>query len=140
LNHNRVAKNDVEEAFVLRGTFGHELKLICSFTHYHSRWSILEWKKYTKKVSEIRQENTNIDMRVRNRLDEIIEESTDKDIAIPLKFLIEYLHLAKEKEDALQELRLHVSLLDDVEQRFVIDDNTQDVYIYFVSKVSKPYE
>lgn len=79
-------------------------------------------------------------MRVRNRLDEIIEETTDKDIAVSLKFLIEYLHLAKEKEDALQELRLHVSLLDDIEQRFVIDDNNQEIYIYFVSKVSKPYE
>jgi len=100
----------------------------------------LEWKKYSKKVSEIRQENTNIDMKVRNRLDEIIEETTDKDIAISLKFLIEFLHLAKDRQDALQELRLHVGLLDDVEQRFVIDDNNQDVYIYFVSKVNKPYE
>lgn len=100
----------------------------------------MEWKKYSKKISDIRQENTNIDMKVRNRLDEIIEESTDKDIAVSLKFLIDYLHLARETIDALQELKLHVSLLDDVEQRFVIDDNNQDVYVYFVSKGKKSEE
>ncbi|MGY5878920.1 MAG: hypothetical protein RTV31_01660 [Candidatus Thorarchaeota archaeon] len=100
----------------------------------------MEWKKKAKKVSEIRQNNTNIDMKVRNRLDEIIEETTDKDIAIPLQFLIEYLHLEKKKEDALQELRLHVGLLDDVEQRIIIDDNNQSVFVYFVSKVKQPFE
>jgi hypothetical protein len=100
----------------------------------------LTWKKQTKKVSEIRKENTNIDMKVRNRLDEIIEETTDKDIALPLDFLIEYLHLEKAKEDALQELRLHVGLLDDVEQRIIIDDIDQSVFVYFVSKVKQPFE
>lgn len=100
----------------------------------------MAWKKQSKKVSEIRQKNTNIDMRVRNRLDEIIEEITDKDTALPLEFLIDYLHLEKKKEDALQELRLHVGFLDDVEQRIVIDDNNQSVYVYFVSKVKPPYE
>ncbi|MFW9843943.1 MAG: hypothetical protein ACFFEV_05155 [Candidatus Thorarchaeota archaeon] len=100
----------------------------------------MEWKKHSKKVSEIRQQNTNIDMKVRNRLDEIIEETTDKDIAIPLKFLIDYLHLAKEQEDALQELRLHVGLLDDVEQRIINDDSNQTVFVYFVSKVKQPFE
>ena len=79
-------------------------------------------------------------MKVRNRLDEIIEETTDKDIALPLQFLIEYLHLGKEKVDALQELRLHVGLLDDVEQRIIIDDSNQSIYIYFVSKVKQPFE
>ena len=79
-------------------------------------------------------------MKVRNRLDEIIEEITDKDIALPLEFLIEFLHLEKAKEDALQELRLHVGLLDDVEQRIIIDDNNQSVYVYFVSKVKQPFE
>jgi len=100
----------------------------------------LEWKKYSKKITEIQKENTNIDMKVRNRLDEIIHEATDKDIAISLKFLIDFLHLAKEKEDALQELRLHVSLMDDVEQRFIIDDNNQGVYVYYVSKDKKEDE
>jgi len=100
----------------------------------------LAWKKQSKKVSEIHQENTNIDMKVRNRLDEIIAEITDKDTALPLEFLIEYLHLEKKKEDALQELRLHVGFLDDVEQRIVIDDSNQSVYVYFVSKVKPPYE
>ena len=75
-------------------------------------------------------------MKVRNRLDEVISETTDKDIAIPLQFLIEHLHLEKKKEDALQELRLHVGLLDDVDQRIVIDDNDQSVFVYFVSKES----
>ena len=100
----------------------------------------MEWKKHSKKVSVIRQENTNIDMKVRNRLDEIIEKATDQDLAISLEFLIEYLHLAKIQEDALQELRLHVGLLDDVEQRIINDDNDQSVYVYFVSKVKQPFE
>jgi len=100
----------------------------------------LEWKKQTKKISEIQKANTNIDMKVRNRLDEIIAETTDKDIAIPLQFLIEYLHLEKKKEDALQELRLHVGLLNDVDQRIIIDDNDQSVFVYFVSKETKASE
>ena len=100
----------------------------------------MEWKNRSKKVSEIRQKNTNIDMKVRNRLDEIIEETTDKDIALPLQFLIEYLHLAEKQEDALQELRLHVGLLDDVEQRIINDDSDQSIFVYFVSKVKQPFE
>ena len=55
----------------------------------------MEWKKHSKKISDLRKSNTEIDMKVRNRLDSMIEEILDKDTAVPLEFLIDYLHLDK---------------------------------------------
>ncbi|MCK5265748.1 MAG: hypothetical protein KAR03_09085, partial [Candidatus Thorarchaeota archaeon] len=75
----------------------------------------MEWKKHSKKISDLRKSNTEIDMKVRNRLDSMIEEILDQDTAIPLEFLIEFLHLDKDQDDAIQELRLHVGLLDGIE-------------------------
>jgi hypothetical protein len=92
---------------------------------------VLEWKKHTKKISDIRKSNTEIDMKVRNQLDSMIEEMLDQDIAVPLQFLIEYLHLDKDRDDALQELKLHVGLLEGIEFRVIVDDTDQSVFIYF---------
>ena len=79
----------------------------------------------------MRKANTEIDMKVRNRLDTMIEETLDQDIAVPLDFLINYLHLDKDQDDAIQELRLHVGLLEGIEYRVIVDDNDQSVYIFF---------
>jgi len=70
-------------------------------------------------------------MKVRNQLDSMIEEMLDQDIAVPLQFLIEYLHLDKDRDDALQELKLHVGLLEGIEFRVIVDDTDQSVFIYF---------
>ena len=91
----------------------------------------MEWKKHSKKISDLRKSNTEIDMKVRNRLDSMIEEILDQDTAIPLEFLIEFLHLDKDQDDAIQELRLHVGLLDGIEYRVIVDDNDQSVFIFF---------
>ena len=91
----------------------------------------MEWKKQSKKISDLRKSNTEIDMKVRNRLDSMIEEILDKDTAVPLEFLIEFLHLDKDQEDAIQELRLHVGLLEGIEYGVIVDDNDQSVYIFF---------
>lgn len=79
----------------------------------------------------MRKSNTEIDMKVRNQLDSMIEEMLDQDVAVPLDFLIEYLHLDKDCDDAMQELRLHVGLLDGIEYGVVIDDTDQSVFIFF---------
>jgi len=91
----------------------------------------LEWKKHSKKISDLRKTNTEIDMKVRNRLDTMIEEVLDQDIAVPLDFLIDYLHLDKDQDDAIQELRLHVGLLEGIEYRVIVDDNDQSIFIFF---------
>jgi len=91
----------------------------------------LEWKKHSKKISDLRKANTEIDMKVRNRLDSMIEEILDQDIAIPMEFLIDYLHLDKDQDDAIQELKLHVGLLEEIEYRVIVDDNDQSIFIFF---------
>jgi len=91
----------------------------------------LEWKKHSKKISDLRKSNTEIDMKVRNQLDSMIEGMIDQDIAVPLDFLIEFLHLDKDQDDAMQELRLHVGLLEGTEYGVVVDDNDQSVFIFF---------
>ena len=62
----------------------------------------------------------------------MIEETLDQDVAIPLEFLIDYLHLDKDQDDAIQELRLHVGLLEGIHYRIIVDDNDQSMYIFFM--------
>ncbi len=91
----------------------------------------MEWKKHSKKISDLRKSNTEIDMKVRNRLDTMIEEVLDQDTAVPLEFLIEFLHLDKDQDDAIQELKLHVGLLEGIDYGVIVDDNDQSVFIFF---------
>jgi len=94
----------------------------------------LEWKKHSKKISELRKANTEIDMKVRNRLDSMIAEIIDQDIALSLDFLIDYLHLDKDKDNAMQELNLHTSLIDNNDHGVIVDDSNQSVYIFFKTR------
>ena len=73
-------------------------------------------------------------MKVRERLETIVKEILDKDTAISFKFLIEHLHLDKDTENAMEELKLHVSMIDDVKYGIIIDDNDQSIYVYFIKK------
>ncbi len=70
-------------------------------------------------------------MKVRNRLDSMIEEVLDQDTAVPLEFLIEFLHLDKDQDDAIQELKLHVGLLEGIDYGVIVDDNDQSVFVFF---------
>lgn len=79
----------------------------------------------------MRKSNTEIDMKVRNRLDSMIEEVLDQDTAVPLEFLIEFLHLDKDQDDAIQELKLHVGLLEGIDYGVIVDDNDQSVFVFF---------
>lgn len=89
------------------------------------------YKDHTKKISELRKSNTQIDMKVRERLEKIVDETLDKDIAISFDFLIDHLHLEKKTENAMQELKLHVNMIDDVKYGVITDDTDQSVYVFF---------
>ncbi|MFW9962494.1 MAG: hypothetical protein ACFFCX_02960 [Candidatus Sifarchaeia archaeon] len=91
----------------------------------------MTWKDHTKKISKLKESNTKIDMTVRERLEEMTQEMVDKDIAVSLEFLKDYLHLHKDSDDAIQELKLLVDLMENVEYSVIIDDNDQSVYVYF---------
>lgn len=91
----------------------------------------MSWKKHTKKISELKKSNTEIDMQVRQRLDEMVKEMLGNDIAVSLEFLIEHLHLHQDKNDAIQELKLYVDLMEGVEYGVILDDNDQSVYVFF---------
>lgn len=96
----------------------------------------MEWKKYSKKIEDLKKSNTEIDMKVRERLEAMIGEILDKDTAVSLEFLIDYLHLDKDSENAIQELKLHIGMMDDVKNGIVVDDNDQSVYVFF-TKISE---
>ena len=91
----------------------------------------MTWKSNTKKISKLRESNTAIDMKVNERLEEMTKEMIDDDLAISLEFLKEYLHLHKDDNDAIQELKLLVDLMEDVEYGVIVDDTDQSVYIFF---------
>ena len=91
----------------------------------------MEWEKYSKKIEDLKKSNTEIDMKVRERLESMIGEIIGKDTAVSLEFLIDYLHLDKDRESAIQELKLHIGMMDDVKHGIVVDDNDQSVYVFF---------
>jgi hypothetical protein len=70
-------------------------------------------------------------MKVRERLESIISETLDKDIAISFDFLIKHLHLEKDTENAMQELKLHINMIDNVKYGVIVDDNDQSIYVFF---------
>jgi hypothetical protein len=91
----------------------------------------MAWKKHSKKISELKDSNTQIDMTVRERLEEMAKELTDQDVAVSLEFLKEHLHLQKEDDDAVDELKFHLRLMDDLYYSVIADDTDQSIYIYF---------
>jgi hypothetical protein len=91
----------------------------------------MAWKKHSKKISELKASNTQIDMTVRARLEEMAKELTDQDVAVSLEFLKEHLHLQKEDDDAIDELKFHLRLMDDFYYSVIADDTDQSIYIYF---------
>jgi hypothetical protein len=92
----------------------------------------MAWEKHSKKITELKESNTQIDMKVRERLEEMIGKVADKDVAVSLGFLKDYLHLRKEDDDAIDELKFHVNLMDDeIRYSVIADDNDQSIYIYF---------
>lgn len=94
----------------------------------------MEWRKHTKRISELKESNTQIDMKVRDRLQSMIKEMLDKDVAVSLKFLIDFLHLHKDQNDAIQELKLHINLMEGIDYGVIVDDNDQSVYLFFIKK------
>ncbi len=91
----------------------------------------MAWKKHSKKISDLKDSNTQIDMTVRERLEEMAKELTDQDVAVSLEFLKEHLHLQKEDDDAVDELKFHLRLMDDFHYSVIADDTDQSIYIYF---------
>ncbi|MFW9834889.1 MAG: hypothetical protein ACFFEK_12895 [Candidatus Thorarchaeota archaeon] len=91
----------------------------------------MSWKKHTKKISELKESNTEIDMKVNDRLQKMVKEMADNDIAIGLEFLKDHLHLHRDTNDAIQELKHLVDLVEGVEYSVIADDSDQSVYIYF---------
>jgi hypothetical protein len=94
----------------------------------------MAWKKHSKKISELKDSNTTIDMTVRKRLEEMTGKIADQDEAVSLEFLKEYLHLRKEDDEAIEELKFHMNLMDDIRYSVIADDNDQSIYIYFTKE------
>ena len=73
-------------------------------------------------------------MMVRERLESMIKEILDKDTAVSFDFLIKHLHLHKDTEGAMQELKLYIDMIGDVKYGVIADDTDQSIYIYFTKK------
>jgi hypothetical protein len=96
-----------------------------------ARCVVLAWKKHTKKISKLKDSNTAIDMKVRGRLEKMAAEMADKDTAVSLEFLKEHLHLQKDDDDAIEELKFHLGLDENLQYSVIMDDSDQSVYVYF---------
>lgn len=94
----------------------------------------MAWEKHTKKISKLKDSNTQIDMKVRDRLEEMTKSIAGKDTAVSLDFLKEYLHLHKDDNDAIQELKLHVNLMENIKYSVIVDDSDQSIYLYFTKE------
>ncbi len=94
----------------------------------------MAWKEHSKKISELKESNTAIDMKVRERLDEITSKTADKDVAISLEFLKKHLHLEKDDDGAIEELKFHLGLEGDTRYSVIKDDKNQSIYVYFTKK------
>ena len=92
----------------------------------------MTWKEHTKKITELKKSNTEIDLKVRTRLEEMTQEMLDNDLAVSLEFVKDYLHLHKDSHDAIQEFKLLVDLMEGVQYSVIVDDNDQSVYLYFI--------
>ncbi|NHJ14797.1 MAG: hypothetical protein EAX95_14045 [Candidatus Thorarchaeota archaeon] len=97
----------------------------------------MAWKKESKKISELKKANTEIDMKVRSRLEEMVGEMANKDTAVSLEFLKEYLHLQRADNDAIQELQFHLGLMEGVKHGIISDDADQSIYVFFEKEVKK---
>ena len=91
----------------------------------------MAWKKYSKKLSDLQKSNTDIDMKVRQYLEDMVAETVGQDTAISLEFLKDYLHLQRDDEDAIKELRFYLGLMEDVKYGIIGDDSDQSIYVYF---------
>jgi hypothetical protein len=91
----------------------------------------MAWEKHSKKISELKKSNTEIDMKVSQRLEEMVTAIVDKDTAVSLEFLKEHLHLQHDNEDAIKELRFHLRLMGDVRYAIIGNDADQSIYVYF---------
>lgn len=100
----------------------------------------MAWKKESKKISDLKKANTEIDMKVRERLEEMVGEIASKDAAVSLDFLKEYLHLQKADNDAIQELQFHLGLMEGVKHSVISDDSDQSIYVYFEKESEKEKE
>jgi hypothetical protein len=94
----------------------------------------LAWKKHIKQVPELIQNNTKLDMEVRERFRELLGDIKDTDKAVSLEFLKSHLRLRPTDSEAIQELKLKVDLVEDLKYRVLVDETDQSVYIQFMSE------
>jgi hypothetical protein len=97
----------------------------------------LAWKDHIKQVPELIKNNTKLDMEVRERFRELLEDMKDTDKAVSLKFLKSYLRLRPADSEAIQELKLKVDLVENLKYRVIVDETDQSVYVQFMSEIDE---
>lgn len=93
----------------------------------------LAWKKHVKDVPELIKQNRKIDMKVRSNFEEMLEDIKGKQKAVSLEFLKDFMHLERDDQGAVEELKLFVEMHDDLTYRVLRDDSDQSIYIEFMS-------
>ncbi|MFW9908146.1 MAG: hypothetical protein ACFFEF_06190 [Candidatus Thorarchaeota archaeon] len=93
----------------------------------------MDWKKYTKKVPIIHEKNVTLDMESMQRFREIIDKIRDTDDAIQLDFLKEYLRLRPENDAAIDELKIKMAEIGDINYRSITDETDQKIYLAFTT-------
>ncbi len=94
----------------------------------------MDISKYTKKMDAIHKKNVELDMESMHRFQEILEAIKDTDKAIQLDFLKEHLRLRPDDDSAIEELKIKINEIGDVNYRSIIDETDQQIYLSFSSK------
>ena len=94
----------------------------------------MEWKKHLKVKSELQEQNMKLDMESMERLREIIDNIAGTEKVISLAFLKDFLRLWAEDDAALEELRIKLTEIGDVDFFVMNDESNQQIYLGFEKK------
>lgn len=94
----------------------------------------MDISKYMKKMDDIHNKNVELDMQSMQRFRDILKEVKDAEEAIQLDFLKEYLRLRPDDDSAIEELKIKIKEVGDVNYRSIIDETDQKIYLSFYSE------
>ena len=93
----------------------------------------MDINKYVKKLDDIHKKNVELDMESMQRFREILKDIKDTEKAIQLDFLKEYLRLRPDDDSAIEELKIKIKEVGEVNYRSIIDETDQKIYLLFSS-------
>lgn len=96
----------------------------------------MPWKKDLKKMSEISESNRALDMESMERFQSLLEDIKDTENVVNMEFLKEFLRLRPETDAAMQELKIKIAEIGNIDYHSIIDETDQKIYLGFKTRES----